>query len=68
MKRTTRRCNIPLDEISPGDGVWIVYGYGVNAYPIIAFAKEDEIKALQYRDDLRYGQVKFWEFETEWSN
>lgn len=47
-------------------GAWIVYSYDTNALPV--FLSNDELTARRRCDELGYGYVKFWEFETDWSN
>lgn len=47
-------------------GVWVVYSYDMTAYPIAMF--KEEIEAWRHTDSLGYGNVRFWEFDTEWEN
>ena len=57
----------PEDGSVLPSGAWIVYNNSDhNAYPIALF--ETEIEALRHSQTSchGYGQVKFWEFGTEW--
>ena len=61
-------CAGRFPEIYRKVGVWFVYGWDMNAYPLVVF--DDEIEARRWKDENapNYGQVKFWRYGTEWSN
>lgn len=50
---------------APG-GVWFVYGWDWNAYPLAVF--NDELSARRWADEKGYGEVRFWPFGVEWSD
>lgn len=50
-------------------GVWIVYGWDTQVYPVAVFPADQELEARRFNDDQGgYNHVKFWEFGTEWTN
>lgn len=50
-------------------GVWFVYGYDTQPYPVAVFPEDQELEARRFNDGQGgYNHVKFWEFGTSWSN
>ena len=47
------------------EGVWFIYSWDMNAYPIGVFG--DELEARRWADDLGYHvSIVFWPFGVEW--
>lgn len=48
------------------EGVWVIFAYDINAYPISIHA--DETEALRISNQFGYTEVKFWKFGELWEH
>lgn len=55
----------PTEAAEPTAGVWFVYSWDWNAYPLNVFG--DELEARRWADSNGYGEVVWWPFGVEWN-
>ncbi len=66
LRKLREDVDILKGEPTEKKGVWFVFGYDGNPYPV--FVSDTELEALRYMAKYNFYHVKFWEFGTEWNN